>query len=145
MPNFNSLELATAKSGTLPQAQPDSALVGGKRRRTRASFTLAAQAAGDTLTLCDLPIGAVVDSIMMTSSVSLGTSTVAVGIAGTTGKYRAAAVFTAVDTPTIVGPGAVAKAAPPLTAPETLIATIAVAALPAAGTLVFDINYVTRA
>lgn len=145
MANTYSTEIAAAKSGTLPQAQPDSALVSGKVRRLRASVVLAAQAIGDTITLGDLPIGANVAYIDMTSSVTLGAATIAIGVAGTAGKYRAAGVFTTVDVPTAVGPGAVAKAAAPLAAPETLIATIAAAALPAAGTLEFDIYYTTRA
>lgn len=145
MPNFFSTEIAAAKSGTLPQAVPDSALVGGKVRRLRSSFVLAAQAIADTLTLGDLPIGANVTRIEITSSVSLGAATLAIGIAGTPAKYRAAGVFTTVDVPTAVGPGAVAKAAAPLAAPETLIATIAAAALPGAGTLDIDIYYTTRA
>jgi hypothetical protein len=145
MANFQSAERTASKSGTLPQAQADSAQVGAKRRRTRASFKLNAQASGDTLELADLPIGAVFGGITMTSGASLATSTVAVGIAGNTAKYKAAAVFTAVDTPTGYGKAA-ALAQAPLAAAETLIATIAVAALPNTGEdLVFDIHYTTRA
>lgn len=144
MPNTNSIELA-AVLGTAPQQQPDSAVVGGKVRRLRASFALAAQASGDTLTLGKIPAGASITRIDMTASASLGTSTVAIGIAGTAAKYRAAATFTTVDVPTSVGPGAAVKDDAALAAEETLIATIGVAALPGAGQLVFDVYYTTRA
>jgi hypothetical protein len=145
MANQSSIEYA-AYAGTSPQVQPDSALQNGKIRCLQATFNLAlaAQANGDVLTLGQIPANGRVKSIKMTSSVTLATSTVAIGIAGTIAKYRAAAVFTTVDIPTIVGPGAVAKAAAANAVAETLIATVAVAALPAAGTLIFEIEYVTR-
>jgi hypothetical protein len=143
MPNFNSIELA-AVLGSAPQAQPDSAVVGGKVRRLRASFNLAAQANGDTLTLGKLPAGASFLMGLITSSVSLATSTLAIGVAGTAGKYRAAAVHTAADAPTPFGVAATKDDAP-LAADETLIATIGTAALPGAGQLVIDILYTTRA
>lgn len=144
MPNFNSIELA-AVSGTSPQLQPDSAVVSGKVRRLRASFNLAAQAIADTLTLGKLPEGASVARIDMVSSVTLGAATIAIGIAGTPAKYRAAGTFTVVDVPTPVGPGAAVHDDAALAAGETLTATIAAAALPGAGTLGFDIYYTTRA
>jgi hypothetical protein len=144
MANQSSIEYA-AYSGTAPQVQPDGKLQAGKLRCLQASFNLAnaVQANGDVLTLGQLPANARIKSIKMTSSVTLATSTVAIGIAGTAAKYRAAAVFTTVDVPTIVGPGAVAKAAAANSIAETLIATVAVAALPAAGTLIFEVEYVT--
>jgi hypothetical protein len=79
----------------------------------------------------------------MTSSVSLATSTVAIGIAGTAAKYRAAAVFTTVDVPTNVGPARWPRRRRRTALAETLIATVTTAALPAAGTLIFEIEYVT--
>jgi hypothetical protein len=144
MANQSSIEYA-AYSGTAPQVQPDGKLQNGKVRCLQASFNLAnaVQANGDVLTLGQIPAGAIIKTIKMTSSVSLATSTVAIGIAGTAAKYRAAAVFTTVDVPTPVGPGAVAEGGGRERVAETLIATVGVAALPAAGTLVFDIEYVT--
>jgi hypothetical protein len=142
MANTNSVEYA-AYSGSSPQVQPDGKLQGGKIRCLQATFALAAQAAADTLTLGQIPANARIKSIKMTSSVTLATSTIAIGIAGTAAKYRAAGTFTVVDVPTAVGPGAAAKAAAANSVAETLIATIAVAALPAAGTLIFDVEYVT--
>ena len=145
MANQSSIEYA-AYSGTAPQAQPDGKLQSGKMRCLQASFNRAnsTQAHGDVLTLGQIPAGAIIKAIKMTASVSLATSTVAIGIAGTTAKYRAAGTFTTVDIPTPVGPGAVQKAAAANSVAETLIATVGVAALPAAGTLVFDIEYVTN-
>jgi len=145
MANQSSIEYA-GYSGTAPQKSPDSALQSGKVRCLQASFdlSLATQANGDILTLGKIPAGARVKAIKMTSSVTLGSSTVKIGITGSDAKYRAAATFTTADVPTAVGPGAVAKAAAANTVGETLIATVGAAALPSAGTLVFDIEYVTR-
>jgi hypothetical protein len=145
MANQNSIEYA-GYTGTSPQQQPDGKLQSGKKRVLQASFNLAnsAQANGDVLTLGQLPAGAIVKEVRMTSSVTLATSLVAIGIAAAAAKYRAAATFTTVDVPTVVGPGAVQKAAAANALAETLIATISTAALPAAGTLVFDIDYVTN-
>lgn len=145
MANQSSIEYA-AYSGTLPQVQPDSALQQGKVRSLQATFNLAnaVQANNDVLTLGQIPANARIKTIRMTSSVSLAASTVAIGVAGTVAKYRAAGVFTAVDVPTNVGPGAAAKAAAANALAETLIATVTTAALPAAGTLIFEIEYVTR-
>lgn len=144
MANQSSTEYA-AYFGTSPQVQPDSKLQNGKTRVLQASFNLAAavQANNDVLTIGQLPANAIIKRIVMTASVSLATSTVAIGIAGTVAKYRAAAVFTTVDVPTPVGPGAVAKAAAANSVAELLIATVTTAALPAAGTLIFDVEYVT--
>lgn len=145
MANQSSIEYA-AYNGTVPQVQPDSALQAGKVRCLQTTFNLAAaaQANGDVLTLGKIPAGARIKRISMTASVTLATSTVAIGTAGTPAKYRAAAVFTTVDIPTPVGPGAVAKAAAANSVEETLIATVSTAALPAAGTLMFEVEYVTR-
>lgn len=124
-------------------------VVGGNVRRYRAVVTLAAQAAG-AYALVTLPPGHTFAYGVVTSSVSLGTSTIAVGIAGSAAKYKAAAVFTAVDTPTLFGNAAAVGAASALTSTvgsspkgtgvdEAVILTVAAAALPASGTLVVDI------
>ena len=70
---------------------------------------------------------------VLATDTSLGTSTVAIGIAGTPGKYRTAAVFTAANTPTLFGNAA--AIGEPLAADEEVIITIATANLPGAGTL----------
>lgn len=108
--------------------------------RFRATVNLASQASGDTIVLADIPAGLAFAGGLLTSSASLGTATLAVGTASTAGKYRAAAVFTAVDTPTNFGLASALSGAAS-TAVERVIATIATAALPASGTLVVDLYF----
>lgn len=126
----------------LSPAQLPSATQGymARFRRYRASITLAAQASADTVVLANIPAGYCFAGGEITSSVSLGTATVSVGNATTPAKYKAAAVFTSVDTPTPFGPAA-ALAAQPSTAQEQVILTVGTAALPGAGTLVVDLYF----
>lgn len=120
--------------------KPAATVYGARLKRLRASFTLATQTTSDTLVIGNLPAGATFAFGKLTSSVSLGTSTIAIGITGTTGKYRAAAVFTATDTPTDFGTAATV-AGSPLSAEEQVFVTIATASLPASGTFVVDLYY----
>lgn len=106
-----------------------------------AVVTLAAQTTSDTIVLAKVPAGYRFLRGNITSSVSLGTSTVAIGISGSTGKYRTAAVFTATDTPTAFGNAAAVGAK--LTAEETIFITIGTASLPASGRLVVDLVFAT--
>ncbi len=132
---FYSDTMASLRNNT-PQILPAPADVYGRLRRFKSIVTLASQATTDTIEVAKLPKGARFAFGMLTTSVTLGTSTVAIGITGTTGKYRTAAVFTAVDTPTPFGNnGAIGVA---LAAEEIVFITIAVAALPASGNLVVD-------
>lgn len=125
---------------TVPPSLPDGAVHGGRMRVYRATITLATQTTSDTIVLARLHRGQRVCYGILTSSVSLGTSTIAIGITGTTGKYRAAATFTAVDTPTLFGPAASVADDAPITADfEDVFITIGVASLPASGTLVVDL------
>ena len=80
---------------------------------------------------------------VINTSLSLGTSTVAIGIAGTTGKYRAAATFTAVDTPTLFGSVLAGVAPSALASPDNVIMTIGVANLPNTAThrLIVDLYF----
>ena len=124
--------------------KPRASVYGGRLKRLRATVTLASQATTDTLQLGNLPAGAVFAYGVLNSSVSLGSSTLAIGISGTTGKYRAAATFTSTDTPTPFGPAVEAAASDAgLSAEQTVIGTIASAALPSSGTLVVDLYYST--
>ena len=68
-----------------------------------------------------------------------GTATVAIGVAGATGKYRAAAIFTAAA-PTLFGVSTAADD-DALTAEETVLLTIAAASLPGSGTGYVDLYY----
>jgi len=96
-------------------------------------FTVAATTTSDTIEVARLPKGAVpLYGVVATSATLGGTATIAIGITGTTGKYRAAAVLTAV-VPEVFGANAGIGTA--LTADETVFITIAAADLAAAATL----------
>lgn len=144
MPAFLSTELGGSANQTVAPAgyKPRATAYQARLKRMRATFTLATQTTADTLVVGNLPVGAVFAFGKITSSVSLGTSTLAIGTTGATGKYRAAAVFTAVDTPTDFGPATqIGVSDAGLSAEEQVFATIAAASLPASGTLVIDIYY----
>lgn len=112
-----------------------------KLKRLRATIQYDGQASGDDIVLGDLPVGAVFAYGMLSASESAGTTTIAIGKDGATTKYRAAAVFTSVDTPTLFGKASAIDDAPS-TAVERLIATLGAAALPnTTGFLVIDIYY----
>jgi hypothetical protein len=80
---------------------------------------------------------------MLTTSLTLGTSTVAIGVAGATTRYRAATVFTAVDTPTLFGTSIAGMSQGPITTAEDIIMTIGVANLPNTAThrLIVDLYF----
>ena len=102
--------------------------------------TLASQATTDTVVVARLPKGAVLRGArIMTDTTLGGTATIAIGITGTTGKYRAAATFTATDTWEEIGQAADFHTA--LSAEEEVFITIAAAALPASGTLLVQFDY----
>lgn len=125
--------IATALAATF-RDYPASALVGGKLEvLSQERFTLASDATGAYNVGPVIPAGSVPLLGIITTTVSLGSSTIALGITGTAGKYRSAAAFTAVDTPTLFGNAGVLGIV--LTAPEQLLMTVASAALPASGTL----------
>lgn len=138
MATFYSAE-ATGYLNSTPPSLPSGVVHGGRLRRYRCTVTLATQTTSDTIVLARLHQGQHVAYGVLTSSVSLGSSTIAIGVAGTTGKYRAGATFTAVDTPTLFGPSAANAAAAPTTAAEDVFITIGVASLPSSGTLVVDL------
>lgn len=119
--------------------RPAATVYMARMKRMRATFTLASQATTDTLVVGNLPAGATVAFGVLNASATLGSSTLAIGIAGTTGKYRAAAVFTAAA-PTLFGVVG-ATSGDPLAAEEQVIVTIAAADLPSTGTLEIDIYY----
>lgn len=144
MATYLSTELGgSANQTSVPVGyKPRASVYGGRLKRLRATVTLASQATTDLLQLGNLPAGAVFAYGLLNSSVSLGTSTLAIGISGATGKYRAAATFTATDTPTPFGLAVEAAASDAgLAAEQTVIGTIATAALPSSGTLVIDLFY----
>lgn len=153
MAAFYTLELngVSGTSGTtgtvdgLPTIKSAATLGSQARLRVaRGSYTLTGTAVttADTLNIAIQPSGATFQWGMIAAGVSLGTSTVAIGIAGTTGKYRAAATFTAVDTPTPFGVASAMAVQTPLAGDERIIGTIAVASLPVSGqSLVIQMVY----
>lgn len=121
---------STVVNGALPTAP---GLMNGAVRTFVERITYATQTTSDTIVCGYLPIGAKVLGVILTTSVTTGSATIAIGITGTVAKYKAAAAFTAVDTPTFFGIASVLNT--PLAAAETVFITIAAASLPAAGTL----------
>lgn len=128
-----------APRGATPVAQSDGAVVSGHVRIRREVINLASQAVittSDTIPVAYADPGDVFLFGTLTANATMGaTATLAIGIVGTTGKYRTAAVFTATETPTLFGNTA---ANTKLTAAETISITIAAASLPAAGILIID-------
>ena len=122
-----------------PATKPSATVVGGRLRRFRATVTLASQADGDTVVLAQIPAGHSFAYGVLTGSAALGSSTIAIGVAGTAGKYRAAATHAAIVA-TMFGISSAADDAP-LTAEETVILTNTTAALPSSGTLVVDLYF----
>lgn len=144
MPAYLSTELGGSANQTAAPAgyKPRASVYHGVLKRLRATYTLASQLTTDTLVVGNLPPGATFAFGVLNSTVTLGSSTLAIGITGTTGKYRAAAAFTTADTPTFFGLAAQAGAADPaLSVEENVFITIAGATLPASGTLVVDLYY----
>lgn len=118
-----------------------SALLSGKARVALAEFACAADAAGTYTVPVRLPRGARVLTMFLNASVTMGASAqIAIGIAGATGKYRAAATYTTADTLTLVSLNAATGVA--LAAEEQIIMTTTVAALPASGRLLIGFIYV---
>jgi len=126
----------------IPATKSDGGVVGGRLRRFRATVGMDGQASGDTVVLANIPPGHSFAYGVITASATLGASaTLAVGVAGTATKYRAAATFTAANTPTLFGT-AVGVAADAVAAGEQVIATVGAASLPdSAGFFVVDLYY----
>lgn len=116
------------------------AAVGARLRRYRGTVVLNTQTTSDTIVVAVVPSGEDFAYGVITSDTSLGSSTIAIGNSSSTGKYRAAATFTATNTPTFFG-NAAQVLAPASTAEEQIIITIATASLPASGNLVIDLFF----
>ncbi len=125
--------------GTTPVTNSNGAVQGGRIRRFRATIALASQADGDTVVLAQVPAGYAFAYGILNASATLSTSTIAIGVAGTAAKYRAAAVFTAAA-PTLFGVSTAVDDAP-LAAQEVVILTNTTAALPGSGTLIVDLYF----
>ena len=136
----NTYASEVAGLGTTPVGNADGAVQGGRVRRFRASITLAEQADGDTITLASVPAGYAFAYGVITTSASLGSAEVSVGVLGTPAKYKALATLTDTDTPALFG---VTSGIDDdvLTASEVVILTVDAAALPASGTMVVDLFF----
>ncbi len=115
---------------------------GGVVRSLTDTVTYATQTTSDTIVIGGgyLPVGARVLLVEMTTSVTTGSATLALGITGTVAKYKAAGAITTANVPQVFGPAAALDV--PLTAQEQLFLTIAGVSLPASGTLVVTVYYV---
>lgn len=138
MANFFGVQMAKLRNSS-PVDYPPAADVHARVRVFNEKVALAAQASGDTIEVAKLPKGARVHFGILNSTVSLGSATVAVGVTGTAGKYRAAATFTATDSPTLFG--VTANVGEALANEEIVILTIGTASLPGSGTLRVQIFY----
>jgi hypothetical protein len=134
---------------TLVNNLPAGNLWGARVRNFRKEITLASQAVG-TVAIGTVPPGMKFLRGWLTTDTSLGTSTVAIGTAAAPTKYKAAAVFTATNTPTAYGNATAMDdtttseigSSPVGTGDqEDVIMTIAVGALPASGNLVVDLEF----
>ncbi|MGN6596083.1 hypothetical protein [Sphingopyxis terrae] len=139
----NSYSRETAASlGAAAYAKSDGRVLQAKLKRLRATIDYDGQANGDTITLGKLPPGASFAFGVITAKATFGAAaTLAIGVVGDATAFRAAAIFTAVDTPTLFG---IAEdiAAAPFTEEKTVIATVGAAAAPnSADYLVVDIFY----
>lgn len=146
MADFYGLEFVGGPDGTKnPPRKLDFRMVGGKKRRVRATKpTTQAFAAGDRLYIGKLPANSLFRSIAGCSDTSFGSTTISVGTTGTPAKYVNAKTLTATDVPTALGPKAAALFADPVTVDEDLWVTFGVATLVAGSVAGFDWEYVTN-
>jgi len=124
-------------------AKLDPVAQGGRVRTASATLTYASQSAGAQAfdNPLKLPQGAQVIGGFISTSVTTGSATVALGITGSTAKYKAAAAVTATTSAALAVPDA-AVLATALTAEENVFPTTASANLPAFGKLTVIIQYV---
>jgi len=127
-----------APRNAVPVGQVDGSVVGGHVRVRRATIPMInpAYQTTDTIVVALPDIGDAFLYGVINADVTMGSTTIAIGITGTTGKYRAATTFAAAA-PTLFG-ASPAGGWPKLTAVETIFLTLAAAALPTTGTLTVD-------
>ena len=144
MAQYYSNEVAGDATGltTAPAVgyRPSANVVGARTKAFRATITFASQASGSTFVLGKIPAGAAFAYGVITVGTSTGSATIAIGNATTAAKHKAAAAHTSTDAPALFGiTAAIAGAAN--TDDETIIATIAAAALPSSGTAVIEVFF----
>lgn len=126
MANTNSDQIANAVAVPVVHNKPNED--GGRVRRKYFKVGTVPTGSGDTMTLCKLPKGARVLGGRFWFSVAQGvTATTAIGISGTTGKYRTAAITNAL-TGFAIADSIVENVGEETTAEETILATNAAAA-----------------
>jgi hypothetical protein len=149
MATFYSTQLGSAAAGpdSLPVVKAAAPEYAGTVKIFQATINLATVNGGaavttsDNIALADVPSGYKFLFGVINTSATLSTSTVAIGITGATGAYRAAAVLTAVDTPAFFAPAITGGAAAALTATTRVFLTPAVASLPTSGTVVVQLFF----
>ena len=119
-------------SNELQQALVNTSVIDGKVKAYQATITLASQASADTIVIAKARQGEKFIGGILTTDTSLGSAKIQIGYADDADKYKADAVFTAVNTPTLFG-NAAAMAA--LAADEEIFITVGTASLPGSGTL----------
>jgi hypothetical protein len=129
----------------IPPLRADGRQVNAKKRVLVCSMTAVAAQIADDLVLGELPANALITDIKILTDTTLGSTTIAIGISGNTGKYVAARTYTTpLNAPTSIGPKPAVLAAGPVTAKETLLCTFAAAALAGTEVISFIIEYVTN-
>lgn len=137
--------LTGVADGTVPRLHADGRRVVSRMRCSMEILDLAtvAVASGDTVPIAVLPEGCRFAGVRLTASATMGAATIAIGPAGSADAYRAAATFTAVDTPTTFGKAS-AMAADPVTVDTEILMTVTTAGLPGAGILTAELFYTGR-
>jgi hypothetical protein len=123
-----------------PNDLPDPGFVHGSVKVFNERVNLGSQTTADTIAVARLPKGAIPLYGILLTDTSLGSSNIAIGVAGSTGKYRAAGTFVTTNTPTLFGVNAAIGEA--LAAEEDVIITITTASLPGSGILRVQFFYV---
>jgi hypothetical protein len=131
----------TTPRGQTPVGQMDGSAQGGNLRVYREVVNLAGQTTADTIVVAYPSKGEQFLYGVLTASASLGTSTISIGVAGATARYKTAGTFTATETPTLFGQGTLVVANSKLAADTEVFITIGTAALPASGTLIVDLVF----
>lgn len=125
----------------LKQGLVNASVAEGKIKTYNATIDLASQAASDTIVIAKAKQGEKFIGGILTTDTSLGSAKIQIGNATTAAKYKADAVFTSTDTPTMFGKAGAMAA---LSADEEIIITVGTAALPSSGTLkvamLFSVN-----
>lgn len=137
MATTNGTQMALVKSTTGEKAHAKD--VTGKVRVFRESVALASQAAASIIRVGQLPQGARFLYGILTTTVSLGSTTIKIGTAANDDAMRAAGTFTSANAPTFFGH--TDAMALDVTGETDVILTTAAATAPASGTLYVQLFY----